>query len=391
MKPKSAPAIALLVEASRGFGRDLLRGIALFARTQADWSLLTHEMTLDSGIPEWLFNTRVSGVISRVDKHTIEPLRKLHVPIVDVRGNRKFPGIPQVVTDNSLVAELAFNHLWERGFRRFAFCGYRFAFYSDERLVAFRNLVAQTECPLSVYESQGSPDSQLTTMEQSGMLDIKPLVDWLQSLRHPTGLFVCNDIRGQQVLNACRAAKISLPDEIGVIGVDDDDAICLLCDPPLSSVRPNAERVGYRAAELLQGMIDGTSTFRDIEYVQPLSVVERLSTQVVALDDRELARVCRFIRQHACNGINVNDVSKFSSLSRRQLERRFQKLIGHTPHQEITAVQISRVKQLLRETEMTLEQIALKAGYCHKESLSSVFKRETGETPGAYRKKASSR
>lgn len=385
MNQKAAPAIALLVEASRGFGRDLLRGIALYARTQADWSLLTHEMTLDSGIPDWLANAQVKGVIARVDKHTIEPLRKLGVPIVDVRCNQKFPGIPQVGADNTLVAEHAFNHLWERGFRHFAFCGFRFASYSDKRLNAFRDLVAQAECPLSVYESQGTPDSQLTAIEQTGMLDVEPLIDWLRSLHHPTGLFVCNDIRGQQVLNACRTAQIALPDEIGVIGVDDDDAICLLCDPPLSSVRPNAELVGYRAAEVLQAMIDGTSEFHDIEYIRPLNVAERLSTQVVALEDRELARVCRFIRQHACSGINVEDIAEVSSLSRRQLERRFRKLIGHTPHQEITAVQINRVKQLLRETEMTLEQIAHRAGYGHKESLSSVFKRETGETPGEYR------
>lgn len=385
MNQKAAPAIALLVEASRGFGRDLLRGIALYARTQADWSLLTHEMTLDSGIPDWLANAQVKGVIARVDKHTIEPLRKLGVPIVDVRCNQKFPGIPQVGADNTLVAEHAFNHLWERGFRHFAFCGFRFASYSDKRLNAFRDLVAQAECPLSVYESQGTPDSQLTAIEQTGMLDVEPLIDWLRSLHHPTGLFVCNDIRGQQVLNACRTAQIALPDEIGVIGVDDDDAICLLCDPPLSSVRPNAELVGYRAAEVLQAMIDGTSEFHDVEYIRPLNVAERLSTQVVALEDRELARVCRFIRQHACSGINVEDIAEVSSLSRRQLERRFRKLIGHTPHQEITAVQINRVKQLLRETEMTLEQIAHRAGYGHKESLSSVFKRETGETPGEYR------
>lgn len=391
MKQNTAPAIALLVEASRGFGRDLLRGVALYARTQANWSLLTREMTLDTGVPEWLTNARVKGIIARVDTHTIEPLRKLRVPIVDVRCNRKFPGVPQVGADNTLIAELAFNHLWDRGFRHFAFCGFRFASYSEKRLRAFRKLVNQAQCSMSIYESHGKPDTQLTTIEQAGMLDVEPLTAWLRSLHHPTGLFVCNDIRGQQVLNACRTAQIALPDEIGVIGVDDDDAICLLCDPPLSSVRPNAERVGYRAAELLQAMIDGTSEFQDIEYIRPLSVVERLSTQVIAMEDRELARVCRFIRQHACEGINVGDVTQVTALSRRQLERRFQTMIGHTPHQEITAVQIDRVKQLLRETNMTLAEIADKAGYSHKESLSSVFKRETGKTPGAYRSQSSSR
>ena len=210
---------------------------------------------------------------------------------------------------------------------------------------------------------------------------------WLTSLDRPTGLFVCNDIRGQQVLNVCRRLEIAVPDDIAVIGVDDDEAVCQLSTPPLSSVRPDAASVGYRAAEILDGMMQGIMAPHDKETISPTGVVERLSTQVVAVADRELARVCRFIRENACRDIKVGDIIQFSSLSRRQLERRFRDELGHTPHEEITAVQIRRVKQLLAETTMTLEQIAPLAGYKHKESLSAVFKRETGETPGDYRKK----
>lgn len=342
---------------------------------------------LDSEVPEWLSTARISGVIARVDSHTIEPLRQLNVPIVDVRCHRKFPDVPQVETDNDQVAKLAFEHLWDRGFRRFAFCGFQGAAYSEARLTAFRRLVAEAGCEVSVYHSRSKPNSPLTSIEQAGMFDVGPMSEWLQSLKSPTGLFVCNDIRGQQVLNACRTFKIGVPDDLGVIGVDDDDAICLLCDPPLSSVRPNAERVGYRAAEVLQMLIESKGDLQDVEYIPPRTVVERLSTQVVAVEDRELARVCRFIRHHACDGINVNSVAEFTSLSRRQLERRFRDELGCTPHQQITRVQIDRVKQLLEETEMTLEQIAPRAGYAHKESLSSVFKRETRETPGEYRRR----
>ena len=134
-------------------------------------------------------------------------------------------------------------------------------------------------------------------------------------------------------------------------------------------------------------MLAGIQPKLDIELVAPKSVSERLSTNVVAVDDQELANVCRFIRQHACDGINVSDVTGITSLSRRQLERRFREELGRTPHEQITTTQIDRVKQLLRETDMTLEQIAPKAGYSHKESLSAVFKRETGETPGDYRRR----
>ncbi|MCO8124883.1 DNA-binding transcriptional regulator [Stieleria sp. TO1_6] len=387
MSRKSRPRIALLVEASRAYGRELLRGVAYFARTQVDWSLLHQEMTLDSAMPDWMRQAKVDGVIARIDTHTIEPLRALNVPIVDVRCNRKFSGVPQVETDNHRVAELAFQHLWNRGFRRFAFCGFRFASYSDARLQFFRDLVQQSGCPFDFYESEGRPGSPLTSLEEAGIVDIDLLSQWLMTLKRPTGLFVCNDIRGQHVMNACRNVGIAVPDDIGVIGVDDDDALCLLCDPPLSSVRPDAERVGYRACEILSQMLQGIQPDLEIEYVPPKSVSERLSTNVVAVDDLELANVCRFIRQHACDGINVADVTEVTTLSRRQLERRFREELGRTPHEQITAVQIDRVKQLLRETEMTLEQIAPKAGYSHKESLSAVFKRETGQTPGDYRRR----
>jgi len=382
---KSRSRIALLVEASRAYGRELLQGVALFARTQVNWSLLHQEMMLDSAIPDWLDNTRVDGVIARVDVHSIEPLKQLNVPIVDVRCNRRFPGVPQVETNNRQVAELAFKHLWHRGFRRFAFCGYRFASYSDARLHYFRDLVQQVGCPLSSYESEGRPDSNLTSLEQAGVVDVEPLGKWLATLQRPTGLFVCNDIRGQQVLNACQETGLAVPDDIGVIGVDDDEAICALCDPTLSSVHPDAQRVGYRAADVLHQMLSGIRPQAEVEYVDPQSVTERLSTRVVAIDDAELAKVCRFIRQYACDGINVGDVVQATSLSRRQLERRFREVLGRTPHEQITAMQLDRVKQLLRETSMTLEEIAAKAGYRHKERLCAVFKRETSCTPGEYR------
>lgn len=387
MKP-SRPRVALLVEASRVYGRELLSGVALFARTQTNWSLLHHEMTLDFSMPDWMRDAGVRGVIARVDTNTVGPLNKLRLPIVDVRCEHEYPGIPQVVTDNRRVAEFAFKHLWDRGFRDFAFCGFRFVAYSEDRLRHFQDLVNEAGCSLSVYQSGGKPNVPLTSIERSGMLDIEGVSKWLATLPHPTGLFVCNDIRGQQVLNVCQMMEIAVPDDIGVIGVDDDHTICQLCDPPLSSVRPDAERVGYRAAEILHGMMAGNPPDNAIEHICPSTVIERSSTNVIAIEDRELARVCRFIRQHACDGINVSHLIDQSSLSRRQLERRFRDELGQTPHELITATQIDRVKQLLHETEMTLQQIAPIAGYRHKERLSAVFKRQTGLTPGEYRRQS---
>jgi LacI family transcriptional regulator len=224
----------------------------------------------------------------------------------------------------------------------------------------------------------------LTQVEEQGQFDIESLVTWMGSFKPPTGMFVCNDIRGQQVMNVCRTLDIAIPDDIAVIGVDDDDAICPLSDPPLSSVKPDAEQVGYRAAEVLDAMLKGQSTL-SVQFVPPVTVVQRLSTQVAAVEDREIAMVCRFIREHVCDGIDVSDVARATSLSRRQLERRFRQSLGHTLHDEITFARVARVKQLLTETHMTLEQIAVATGFSHRERLSSVFKLVTSQTPGDYR------
>lgn len=385
-KSKTPRKVALLVETSRSYGRDLLRGIARFSQTRSNWSLLHQEMTIDALLPDWIRESKVSGVIARVDARTINPLRNLKVPIVDVRCSRSYSDIPQIETNDQQVAQLAFEHLWERGFRRFAYCGFESVYYSEARLHFFQELVRKANCPLSVYQTSGQPNTSVTTIEKSGLTDFKPLSVWLLSLTPPTGVFVCNDIRGQQVLNAIRDIAPVVPDDIGVIGVDDDDTICPLCDPPLSSVRPNAEHAGYRAAELLDSMMNGAAPPSETEFIRPIGVVQRLSTQVIAVEDREVARACRFIREHACSAIKVNDVLAFTSLSRRQLERRFHHVLGRTLHDEITAVQTAKVKQLLRETNLTLEQIAPLAGYSHKESLSTVFKREFGITPGEFRK-----
>ena len=386
-KVKSRRKVALLVETSRSYGRDLLRGIALFARTRSNWSLLHQEMTLDTLLPEWLKKSAIDGVIARIDPQTIDPLRQLDVPCIDVQCSHTFAGIPQVETDDQKVSQLAFEHLWERGFRRFAFCGFQFAHYSEARLRFFRELVDETGCPLSVYETPGKRNAPVTRIEESGLVDVEPMSSWLVSLEPPTGMFVCNDIRGQQVLNVCRSIDLGVPDDIGVIGVDDDDTICPLCDPPLSSVHPDAEQVGHRAAEILDSMMNGKQAPANVEYISPKTVAQRMSTQVMAVEDREVAQACRFIREHACDGIDVNDLVEFTSLSRRQLERRFQIELNSTPHDEITAARIRKVKQVLRETDMTLEQIAPITGFSYKERLGAVFRRECGETPGAYRRR----
>ncbi|MFH5804333.1 hypothetical protein ACG2DA_09785, partial [Alienimonas sp. DA493] len=155
--------VALLIESSRSYGRELLKGVARYARTQANWSLLHQEMSIDDTPPDWLEASSVRGVIARVDDHSVGRLRALGVPVVDVRCRHAFVGIPRIDTDDRAVARLAFDHLRDRGFERFAFCGYEATHYSIRRLRFFRGFVRDGGFPLSVYESPRAAPSDAAT------------------------------------------------------------------------------------------------------------------------------------------------------------------------------------------------------------------------------------
>ncbi|MDX1564183.1 MAG: substrate-binding domain-containing protein, partial [Phycisphaeraceae bacterium] len=201
-------------------------------------------------------------------------------------------------------------------------------------------------------------------------------------------VMACNDLMGQQVLNASRAVGVSIPEEVAVIGVDNDELFCDLSDPPLSSVEPNTEKIGYEAAGLLDRMMQGEPPPSAKVFIDPMGVVTRQSTDVLAIEDRHVAAAVSFIRQHACDGINVEDVLQHVRIPRSSLERRFSASIGRTPKAEIVRVQIERVKQLLAATDYILPRIAELAGFKHPEYMSVVFKQKTGRTPGQYRKES---
>jgi LacI family transcriptional regulator len=195
----------------------------------------------------------------------------------------------------------------------------------------------------------------------------------------------CNDMRGQQVLNACRECEIAVPDDIAVIGVDNEEVLCDLSNPTLSSVVPDAERVGYEAAALLSQMMAGKKVPARPQLIEPAGVITRGSTEVLAIEDRKIAVAARFIREHACEGIDVSDVLRTVSMSRSALDRQFSKIMGHSPKDEILRVRLNRAKQLLAETDFSQALIAEKICFEHVEYLSRIFKKRIGITPSDFR------
>ncbi len=385
------PRVALLVESSRAYGRGLLHGIAEYVRLHGPWSIYMAERGLGDAPPAWLAGWQGDGVIARIENREMaRAIAALGLPTVDLRGLLSGLDLPLISTDDRAVAYMAVDHFLERGFRNFAFCGFASADYSENRSRAFAERVEDAGYECHVYQPSRKPQPaangfETIALEQSGLVAETEVARWVEALPKPVGLMACNDIRGQQVLNACRDVGLAVPEEVAVLGVDNDDVLCDLSDPTLSSIVPDTRGIGAQAAALLERMMNGEPAPAEPTLIPPLGVVTRLSTDVLAIEDRLLARAVRFIREHACEGITVEDVLTHVPLSRSVLERRFARLFGHTPKAEILRARLDRIKQLLAETEMPLKQIAIKVGFEHPEYLNVIFKERTGQTPGQYR------
>jgi LacI family transcriptional regulator len=381
------PRVALLIESSRAYGRGLLLGVAKFVREHGRWSIFLQERSLGDVSPSWLQDWEGDGIIARVENRPMaEAIRRLGLPAVDVRYLLPKLKMPSIRTDDEAVARVASEHLLERGFRHFAFCGFDGADYSDIRRNSFAERIAEAGFRCHTFEDPQKPRRASTLEYEEHGLKYEDLVaSWLKGLPKPIGLMACNDIRGQQVLNACRAIGVAVPDEVAVIGVDNDEVLCDLSDPPLTSVVPNTERIGYEAAALLNRMMAGARAPKHPIFIEPAGIVTRRSTEVLAIEDRHIAAAIRFIREHASEGIDVSDVLRAVPLSRSTLERRFARALGRSPKDEILRVRLNRAKQLLAQTDFSLAMVAEKVGFEHTEYLSVIFKKKTGLTPGQFR------
>jgi len=318
-------------------------------------------------------------------------LIKRNIPAVDLRGLHKMPNVPLVETNDVLVTHLALEHLLERGFQRFGFCGFEGANYSRRRKAFLTEMLAESGMPLATLDSSNPHTVDTSRIEAGGLLHQEELADWLMSLEKPVGVIACNDVRALQLLNAARECKIDVPDEVAVVGIDNDTILCNLADPPLSSVEHDTRRVGFEAAVLLDRMMRGYVPTEQRLLVDPLRVVTRQSSDVLAIRDQEVAAAMKFIRDRACEGISVDDVVATVPVSRSTLERRFIKGVGRSIKSEINKVRIRRIKELLINTDYKLGAIANKVGFAHAEYMSVLFREAVGMTPGQYRKEHSER
>ena len=359
----------------------MLRGIARFARERGPWSIFHEPRSLEDMAPKWLAEWDGDGIIARLQNQRIaEAVAATGIPAIDVLGVVRQPSIPLVHVDDMAIGRIAMAHLRERGFRHFGFCGIDGVNWSDQRAASFAEACEQAQVDCEVYRpASHSYDNWEREQDE--------LAAWVSSLPRPVGIMACNDPRGQRLLEACRRAGAAVPDEIAVIGVDNDEPVCEIADPPLSSVIPDHFRVGYEAAALLERRMSGDPGV-EFTYIPPLGVITRHSTDVLALADRDVASAMHLIRQRACEGLTVEDVCDEVAMSRSTLQRRFRTAIGSTVHDEIVRVRLRRAQELLAETNMPIAVIAERTGFKHQEYLGVVFKANIGRTPADYRRRS---
>lgn len=389
---KTSPLrIALLIESSRTYGRGLLRGIAKYAHLHGHWSCFIEERELHSGVPAWLRNWNGHGIIARIeDPKMAAKLAEAGRPVVDVLGHARFNGIPAFDTDAREVARLAADFFLHAGFQHFAFCGYRRIPFSEQREAAYSEYLAERGKRTLVFAPSLPRDSHsdIQAIERHGLGMAKSIARWLKKQPRPLALFACNDVCAQQALNACRESGIRVPEEIAVMGVDNDDVLCSLCEPPLTSIQPDTERLGFEAAALLDQLMRGNRMPDSLTLIPPVQIAERASTDIVAIEDPITAGAVRFIRDHMGRGIAVKDVLSHAGRSRTDLEQRFRRWLKCSIHTEILRLRLERVRGLLRLADLSLEEIAADAGFATSSHLCRLFKRHFHQTPTEYRKSA---
>ncbi len=375
-------SVALLVETSNSYARGILAGITAYITHHEGWSVFLPEQERGGAPPKWLENWKGDGIIARIETDAIaEAIDRVGLPVVDVSAARLVPGIPWVETNDKAIATMAADHLMERGFQNLAFCGDPGFNWSIWRGTYFAERVREAGCNFFAHDSVSRNDPRYSWSDEQ-----QELMQWIRELPRPVGIFACYDIKARTVLDACRELDVAVPEEVAVLGVDDDQLLCGLAVPRLSSIRCNSYRAGFIAAQLLDQIMSGQPVPDDPVLIDPIETSTRQSTDTLAINDPDIAQAVRFIRENAVGGINVSDVLREVPLSRRILEHRFQKCLGRSPHQEIVRVKMARVKCLLIETELTIAEIAGRCGFQNEEYLSVAFKKEFGQPPSRFRR-----
>lgn len=380
----SVKRVAILVETTRSYTRDLLAGVSQYLQAHGPWSTFLELRAFESSVPPWLSSWDGDGILSRT--HSQEMADAIHatgVPVVELRSTKYGYDLSFVGMDNALIGQAVAEHFLNRGYQRFAVYSLDNEDFFRERV---RNFVTRLEksghhCALLAAPGDGpSPDWEA----QQAFL-----MRWLRSLDKPVGIFAANDQLAVYLLDACRRAEITVPEEVAVVGCENEETLCQFASPSLTSVRFDGHSVGWKAAELLDKWMHGATEEIAPLLIPPRGIEVRASSDEFVIEDPIALRAVLLIRQRACTGLGVAELCRILGVSHSTLKRRMYNALGRGAKAEILRVRFREVDRLLRSTDLTIEAIAEKAGFNHTRHLQTSYRERFGLTPGEFRKKAS--
>lgn len=371
--------VILLIESSRAYGRSLLRGIVKYSKLKGGWSFYNEPRGQEQSLPPFS-SWEVDGAIVRL-KESEKAHRFLEkgIPIIVAREEKEINGVPNIVGDNVAVGRMAAEYLLKKGFKHFGYCGFS-SVWSEARLRSFSETIRNAGYEISAHRPLQAPKPG------SWQNELQQISEWLTGLPKPLAIMACNDDRGRHVIEACKMANMKIPHEVAVLGVDNDELFCELCDPPLSSIARDTEAAGFEAAAVLDKLMSGKKTDCNRIIVHPTHVVARVSSDILAIEDPEVAKALSFIQYHSRQHLLVDEVADAVAMSRRNLHRRFVKTLGRTVHEEIRRARVDLVVQMLLETDMTIAQVAYALGWPSEKHIAREFKAVKGVTPLAFRR-----
>ncbi|MDY5240032.1 DNA-binding transcriptional regulator [Bacteroides helcogenes] len=382
--------LILLTDFTESFSYNLLKGVLAYSKSHEPWVVcrmppsykLTYGM---EGVLKWAKAWQADAIIGRFDNNdNVELFRKHGIIAIAQDYKSRFKSISNITGDYRKSGKMAAEFFISKGFQHFAFYGYRDAVWSQERCEGFYECIA----------AQGFGDNFHAYQEQSlddlWFYEAPPLLTWLKSLPQPTALMACDDNQGNRITEICKVNNIRVPDRIAILGVDNDEIICNLSDPPLSSISHNIARGGFEAAELINHLLnDEDSSHQNIQdvVIQPINIVNRLSTDFYSTADAYIHTALKYIHQNIAADITVTDIVKQVPLSRRLLEIRFKQVTQQSIHKYIFNLRMERFAQLLLASDAPIADVAEQVGISNLKNLSRQFKLLKKVSPNEYRKK----
>ncbi len=374
----------IIVDTSRASGRKFLAGAERYISGMADWEvhiqppdyLHRRSSGRDFGLPI----EKMDGLLIRDAVSTV-PMMTMDIPkVINDTQRELIPGSSTIVTDSYAIGKMAAEYFLDLGFYNFAYCGFRGLQWSEKRANGFASVLKENSVSkLFEYKDDFSGTQQSSTERWK-------ISEWLKQLPRPLCVFACNDDRALYILEACKIAGFSVPEEVAVLGVDNDELVCNLSSPSMSSIELDFERAGFWAAQHLNQLILKLTDNQTIQVV-PVEIIERRSTDVLAISDEFVVAALIFIRSNFHRPIQAIDVVNAAGLSRRELEKRFKKYLNKTIKGEIERLRIELIKKKLLNNSQSIYQIAGELEFTDPEHFSRYFKNATGQTPSQFRRK----